>query len=282
MPGATVGVYSTPARIAAGMLVAISRASAPGILALVVLANDPPITTPALVTLTTLFALAPAFAAWLLAWRARATLSLTDAALVVRGRGLRIEIPCASIGAVEPWVIPLPGVGLSLRMRSGRRLQYGFQVDNPTTLLGALADVAGVEAARAVADHASVVYAHAKKGVAPRRWYHGFGKFVAFALLPTLVLFNLHQHIAYGGTFGEYYLLGFASFVRTFVIYWGTVSIYLVLYAGTWRVAAEGVALAAAWVAPSRAARVRRMVEIGCRLAYYGGVPLLLALRFLA
>jgi hypothetical protein len=36
-----------------------------------------------------------------------------------------------------------------------------------------------------------------------------------------------------------------------------------------------------AWVARSRAARVRRAVEVGCRILYYAGVPVLVGLWFL-
>ena len=64
-------------------------------------------------------------------------------------------------------------------------------------------------------------------------------------------------------------------------MYWGTLILYLVLYAALWRGVAEAVAWGAAWVAPSRAARVRRAVEIGHRIAYYGGVPALVIIRFL-
>ena len=113
------------------------------------------------------------------------------------------------------------------------------------------------------------------------RWYHLVGKFVAFALLPASVLFYTHQHIAYGGTFGQYYLEGLGPYVATLVTYWVTVAIYLVLYAGVWRGLGEGVALVAARVAPSRAARVRRAVEVTCRVLYYGGAPLLLVARYL-
>jgi len=95
------------------------------------------------------------------------------------------------------------------------------------------------------------------------------------------VLFNAHQHIAYGGLLGEYYLLGLGSYVETFAVHWLTVTIYLVLYASVWRGVAEGGCLLAACVAPARAAGVRRAAEIGCRVAYYGGVPVLLVLRFL-
>jgi hypothetical protein len=69
--------------------------------------------------------------------------------------------------------------------------------------------------------------------------------------------------------------------LRTFVIYWSTVSIYLVLYASVWRGMAEGVNLLAAWSAGPRAAGVRRATEIACRVLYYGGVPVLLLLRYL-
>jgi len=95
------------------------------------------------------------------------------------------------------------------------------------------------------------------------------------------VLFNAHQHIAYGGLLGEYYLLGLGSYLRTFAVHWLTLTIYLVLYASVWRGLAEGMALLAACVAPARAAAVRRAAEIVCQVAYYGGVPVLLLLRFL-
>ena len=42
----------------------------------------------------------------------------------------------------------------------------------------------------------------------PWRWHHLLWKFVGFALAPAAVLFNAHQHIAYGGTLGQYYLEG--------------------------------------------------------------------------
>jgi len=53
----------------------------------------------------------------------------------------------------------------------------------------------------------------------------------------------------------------------------------LLLYAGLLRGIAEGVALAAAWVAPSRAARVRPAVEHTYRALDYGGVPVFVIIR---
>ena len=89
-------------------------------------------------------------------------------------------------------------------------------------------------------------------------------------------------HIAYGGLLGQYYQLGLGAYLRTFAIYWLTVALYLVLYASAWRAAAEGVCLVAAAVAPSRAARVRRVTEIGCAIGYYAGALVLLGLRFVS
>ena len=94
-------------------------------------------------------------------------------------------------------------------------------------------------------------------------------------------LFRLHQWVAYGDTFGEYYTYGLEAYLLAFAIYWATDTIYLVLYAAVLRAIAEPVAFAAAWLLPARAERVRRALEIGDRVLYFGGVPLLLVRLFL-
>jgi hypothetical protein len=274
--------YSMSWRITVATLLTLSAVSLPAILLGVLLATDPPITPPILVRLVAVFAVVPGFAAWLIQRALAAEVDLRGAELVVRRRGVTLEIPCASIARVTPWTVPLPGPGFSLSMRSGRRLRWGLQDADPTPLLLALAEAGGVEAARSATQHPNLVYANVKRSVVRRwRWYHLAGKFVLLALGPTAVLFNAHQHIAYGGFLGEYYLLGLRSYLETFGIYWTTVTIYLVLYASVWRGMAEGVALVTAHVAPSRAARVRRAVETACRVVYYAGVPVLLGIRFL-
>jgi hypothetical protein len=64
-------------------------------------------------------------------------------------------------------------------------------------------------------------------------------------------------------------------------VYWGLNAIYLLLYASVWRGAGEITALLAAFVAPSRAALARRLADTVCLIAYYVGVPVLVALPFL-
>jgi apolipoprotein N-acyltransferase len=227
-----------------------------------------------------LFALLPAAGAWLVARALAATVDVTPGTVRVARLGLRVEIPASAVARVVPWSIPLPGPGFSFVLPSGRPLRPGLQMRDPAPLLRALADTGGIEPARAALSHATVVWAHARATAGRRRRHHLVAKFPLFALLPTAVLFNAHQHIAYGATFGEYYTYGLGPYLETLAIYWSVVTIYCVLWASLWRGLGEGFALLAARVAPSRAAGVRRAVEVTCRLLYFGGIPALVALRF--
>ena len=273
--------YPVSWRITASVLLAISRGSLPLLLVLVLVSRDPPITPLMLVRALTILAVTPGLAAWLIERAFAVTLQLEGGELTLHHREQRVEIPCAAIARVHLWTIPLPGSGLWLHLRSGRRFRYGLQLDDPTILITALAAAGAPERLREALRHPAAAYAHAKHSGRARRWYHVLAKFPGFALVPTLPLFRVHQYIAYGGAFGQYYLLGLKAYLATFALYWGTLTIYLILYAALWRGVAEGVALAAAWVAPARAARVRRAVEMAHRVVYYGGVPALVIVRFL-
>ena len=269
-------------RVVAGVLVAVSRGSLPIILLLVVTASDPPVTPPVLFVLVTVLAAVPGAAAWLIGRAFAAQVEARSDALVIRRFGWHLEVPWTVLTEVMPWVLPLPGLGLSFRLRSGRRLPCGVEVDDPARLLAELAERGGVSAARAAAAHPAVVFGRARASIGPRRWYHWAGRFPLFALLPTGVLFNAHQHIAFGGPLGQYYLFGLQAYLHTFAVYWATVTIYLVLYAAVLRGGAEAIAWIVAWTAPRIAVPARHAVETAGRIMYYGGVPLLLALRFLA
>ena len=272
--------YPPLARTAAAACAGTARLALPVLLAVVLRANDPPITLPVLLRLTFAFAILPAALAAALERRFRADVTVAAASLRVRHARLALEVPEAALAAIAPWRLPLPGPGLTLRLRSGRRLPVSIASADPAALLERLG-TAGIAAATAALRHPGVAYARARAAYR-RDWRQRLGKFPLFALLPTAILFNAHQHIAYGGTFGQYYLLGPRAYFATFAGYWTTLTIYLVLYAGTWRWLAESVALADAWFAPRRAATTRRAVEVACAAVYYAGVPLLLALRFAA
>ncbi len=288
--------YPWPWRVAGALLVAISRTTLPVLLALLVFSRNPPILPLMLMRAFTILVVTPALAAWIIERAFAAHVEIDSDALVLRLRGRRVEVPTTAVAHVRPWIVPLPGSGVSLRLTSGRRLRYGLQLPDPSRVLTALAaatrdsatptsaaesTVGGASTldADATLRQPSVAYARAKHAGGARRWWHPIAQYPLFALVPTLPLFRVHQWIAFGGTWGQWYLESPAAYLRTFALYWATLTIYVLLYAGFLRGIAEGVALAAAWVAPSRVARVRPTVECAYRVLYYGGVPVFVIMR---
>ena len=273
-----VACYRPTWRAVLATLVAASAVSAPLILLRVVVISDYPMTLPLLIAMLVMLVLLPAGLAALLTFGFRAQLGIDGDALVVRRRDVRITVPLSAIVAVAPWTVPLPTPGASLRLRSGRRFAYRLALRDPSRLVEMLTR-AGAAPGTIAADPA-FQHAAARAAYAPPRWWHRLLKFPGFALLPTAVLFRAHQWIAYGGTFGEYYSYGATAYALTFLEHWTTVTIYVVLWAATWRMVGEVLAWLATRLWPTAATAVRRLVEAGCGVLYFGGVPVLLALRF--
>jgi len=214
--------------------------------------------------------------AWLLdrAWAGEA--DVADGLVVLRRRDRRVEVPITSIAGLDPWRLPLPGPGLGLRLASGRRLAYELRPSDLAAFVDAL-ERSGAPAG--AAKSAAVVYARGRRA---RAGYHPILKFVVFGFAPAAIFFNAHQFIAYGGTFGQYYLEGPGAWLQTLAVFWATMVVYLTAWATLWRLAAEAIVLAAAHAMPPATPGVRRAVEVACWLAYWVGVPALVALRFLA
>ena len=272
-----VRLYSRATRTAATALVIAAALAVPVLVALVLFASDPPILPAVLWQLFAVLVLLPAAAVHLLRRGSRAQAHVYGDALVLERARLHVEIPLSAIARVACWRLPLPEPGLSIRLRSGRRLGWGVGATDPSPVVAALAE-AGVEGL--AVDAPALRHAHWRARHWRPTWPRLAGKFPLFALLPTTVLFVTHQWIAYGGPRGQYLLQGLTPYVATFATYWLTVTIYLVLYAGLWRGVAEAGAFALTHLAPERAALVRRGAEAVCRLVYFVGVPLLLALRY--
>lgn len=266
--------YPPAWRVVAALLRVVSGASLPVLFFLLLTVNDPPLAPPLLLRLFLIWAAVPAAAAWLIRRALQVDIRVNSTQLELARRDVRVAIPVDAIRNVVAWSIPLPHPGVSLQLRSGQRFRWGLALDDPSRLLAKLPlpPVA----------HPSLVYAHAKAMQPPRRPLHVIAKFAGFALFPATVLFYTHQFIAHGGPLGEYYTFGLAAYLTTYAVFWSTITIYLVLYASIWRGVAEFVSLVAAWTIPRSAAGVRRWAERGSALLYYGGVPVILALRYLA
>lgn len=212
--------------------------------------------------------LLPAIAAWLLerAFAARATSDGTT--LWIERRDARVEVPLESIADTEPWRVPLPGAGAALRLRSGARLAFDLEPAPPIR--------------DAVAADPAWIYAAARRAAPLAALRHPLVRFGAFGLIPTGVLFRAHQIIAFGGFFGQQRMEGAAAWTATLVEFWVSTLLGLALYAATFRLGGELLAWTTTWLAPARARVIRSVVEWGVAIAYYAGVPALLAIRFLA
>lgn len=267
--------YSLPWRVVAGALAALSRASVL-VIAVALVCFETRLDNPLRLLRTFVLAVvAPGLAGWLLARAFAAAVTIADGLLVVRRRDQRIEVPLEAVAGVDPWRVPLPASGVSIGLRSGRRLPVALELADPITFIDALAAAGAPPSVRAHVTTVAALYASSRRDGA-RRWWHPLAKYVLLALVPAVPLFRLHQWIVYGGTFGEYYTYGLQAYLLGFVAYWWTFAIYLVLWDGVLRALAEATVLVTAALAPARLDAVRRLVEILHRVAYYGGVPLFL------
>lgn len=208
-------------------------------------------------------------------WLSGATFSVEPSRFVLERRGDRFEIPVSSVESIRVWRLPLPGAGLSLRMKSGRTFQYAAQVADPRPLLEAIArenPSLPVELA-----HPLAAFAHARATSFHRRWYFRVLELVLFPLVTGTIVFQLNQRITFGGPFAQYHMYGLGPYLRSFFTYWAALTSTLLLFATPWRVLAELVALVGAWLSPPRARGVRRVVEIAWLLLYFGGFSAVMA-----
>jgi apolipoprotein N-acyltransferase len=276
-----VSALPAPARVLAAALRALAGAMSLWLLLHVASANDPPVTVGALARAFAVFVAVPELCARFLLRAFEGSAHVARGSLVVVRSGRRVEVPCASIASLRVWGLPLPTPGATLELASGASLPARIALADPGRLLSLL-DEAGVAAAGAALPQPAVRYA-AARAAWPVRWYERpVCKVGLFALLPAAVGFYAHQHIAFGGLFGEYYLMGFGAWLRTAAEYLLTALLYLALWAVLFRVVSEGALLAWAQLAPERAGGARRIAERAATALFYVSVPAFLALRFLA
>jgi apolipoprotein N-acyltransferase len=275
-------VVLTPAwRLAAGVLRLAAAAGLLALFLLMLLRDGLQVNSLAQIQLYVSAVLAPALVAWAIQRTFAATATVEGGLLVLRQRTRRIEIPVASIASMRLWRVPLPGSGVDLGLASGRRWTHGIRLADPLRLLRALGAAGG--AARLDDDHSRRIADYASaRAAAARRWLdHALVKFALFPLVPALPAFRLHQHIAFGGTFGEYYTYGLKAWLIGLLIWWAARSIGLMLFAALLRIASECAVLPALWWRPALAADVRHSVEWLGRVAFYLGVPAWLLVRIL-
>lgn len=225
---------------------------------------------------------APELLAWCIATVFSASAFIDKDALVLEQRTHRIEIPLRNIVGLPAWRLQLPSAGASIELASGQRWSAGIAVADLPALADALVQ-AGASPALAEAKDGRVAAYARLRAMSPRRWLdHRFVKFMLFPLLPALPAFRLHQHIAFGGTFGEYQTYGLKAYLLALVIWWASWVIGLVLFAAVLRIITEAGTWLALLLKPARAGATRQWLEIGARLLFYVGMPAWWVLRIWA
>jgi hypothetical protein len=274
----------TPAARATGALLwTLTRVGGPLLLLRVFIVFEPP-TGPALAVLAFLAALLLlVLAERLLREAQRGAGRVAGGALRIEARGRSLAVPLASIAGLRGWRVPLPVPGIALRAADHGRLRIA--AEDPDALLRALAD-AGVGAAAAAARDPAIAHARAlaswRQGLRVRpAWLRAAFRYGAWSLIPTCAFVYTHQWIAFGGTWGEWQLYGARSWLITFARFWLACVVLAAIYGGACRALASLAGWLATRVAPSQAARARRVAEWGDALLYYAGVPALTALRYL-
>lgn len=273
---ADVAVLPPSARLGAALLRTLARGSLPVMAAAIVLGDGAlQGDSAARLRLFVLFFVIPEAAAWcvLRAFAARASLE-HELLVFTRGRQ-RLQLASRDIAAVEPWRLPMPASGVSLRLASGQRWRYAVAHPDPRAFAHALA--AELPDTRS----ALAAYVRARAGAARRGAHRRLVKLGLFPLLLALPAFRLHQHIAYGSTFGEYTAQGLQAYLATFAQWWAAWAVGVALWAGLLRAVVEAIALVGARLQPPRAAESRPCLERLGLLVFYVGPPAWLALRVL-
>ncbi|MFL6692862.1 MAG: apolipoprotein N-acyltransferase [Ramlibacter sp.] len=277
---AHMAVLPAMARVGAGLLRVVARGSLLWMAAALAFGSGPVQgNTFAQLRIFILLFLIPEAAAWcvLRAFMARASIE-QGVLVLVRGRQ-RLELALADIVAVEPWRWPIPGPGASLQLASGGRWRYGLAVADPSALARAL--VASDASARSMAGSRMAVYAAAQAAVRQGHLQQPLAKFVLLPLVLAIPAFRLHQHIAYGSAFGEYYTFGLLAYVKAFALWWAAWAMGTVLCAAVLRAVTEAAAIAAVLVHPQSAVHARRWLDRLGLAALYLGLPAWLLLRLL-
>lgn len=233
----------------------------------------------------TLFAfgvILPALCGWWIRRRYTASIQVDGEALRWVGNRRAQIVPIRQIVALTPWTVPMPTPGLSLRLAAGTSLDVSTQWRDPSQVASMLHH-AGAPAMTPTRGETLALAAARARAAAPRwRIDHPWFKFGLFPLLLALPAFRLHQHIAYGGTFGEYYTFGLQAYLLALLIWWLSWSIGMTLFAALSRVLVELGSLAALLLRPRHASRTRSLLQGAARALYFIGAPAWLAWRLLA
>lgn len=225
--------------------------------------------------------LAPAIAAWCITRAFKASLKIENGMLLISQSQRSIEMPVKEIVTVKWWKFPLPMTGVNLQLASGKRWSHGIAMTNPSALIEALLDAGATPELADSKKGFMSAYTHVRASVVRWRMDHLALKYIVYPLVPALPAFRLHQHIAFGGTFGEYYTYGLKAYLTALLIWWASWAIGMALFGALLRVIIETGTVLTMLMRRENAEDVRHWLEIIARLLFFVGVPAWLLLNIL-
>lgn len=269
------GIAALPngARITAGLLRVFARLSLLCMGAAILFGASFLQNTLAQIRIFTAFFLFPEAAAWCVLFIFSARASIENGMLVLTRRARRFEIAVRDIAAVEMWLVPIPGSGASLRLSSNEYWKFGLALADPAALARALAATGGNPVQEESKASPAKTYARARLAVRRGRLDHPLAKFVLLSFALAIPAFILHQNIAYGSAFGEYYTFGLKAYLLGFALWWAAWGIGVVLAAAALRTVIEAGTMLTALLRPGQAVNIRSWLERIGRAAFYIGLP---------
>ena len=213
--------------------------------------------------------------------RARAP-AIEDGTLVLTRGARRLELALRDIAAVEPWRCRFPAraprCGWPRASAGGTASRWPI----PPALAGRWQAAGGAPLQEGPPSRATAYRAGRAWRCRRGRLDHPLAKFVLLPLVLAIPAFRLHQHIAYGSAFGEYYTFGLVAYLKGFALWWAAWAIGVVLCAAVLRAIIEAGTIGAVLLHPAWSIRVRRWLESDGLAALYLGVPVWLLIRVVA
>ena len=223
----------------------------------------------------------PKVLAWAIRHGHAATARVEAATLVFESGAQRFDLPIASIVCLHATWAGGPGAALQLGLASGRRWSATIALADPQAFASLLTGAGSVATWATPGAQRLAEFATQRASIHQRWLDHAAIKFLLFPLLPALVAFRLHQHIAFGGTFGELQTYGPIAWFTGLLIWWAAWSLGLMLLAAAMRLLIEATTIAVFFARRAAAPATRRLLERMAHLVYYLGVPAWLVLRLL-
>ncbi len=223
--------------------------------------------------------LAPELASWLLLRAFAAEASLRAGSLwFSRGKQL-LELPLHTLSAVRAWRWPWPRPGADLLTQPGASGPYAL-VDADAQAWSLALAAAGARAP--LQSSALTTSMQRARELGRGSWAsHPVVRYALYPLLLALMAYTVHQHIAFGSSFGEVQAFGMAAYAKGLALWWAAWAMGMAIWAAVLDAVLGAATLLCVRFAPGQALVLRRPFTWMAWVLYYLAPPLWLWWRTL-